>query len=63
MVRASAESLQVEFVCIPRPLERSDRPDGGPLAYRVTHQAKRWAPGTAPRLERLSTEGEMPLGA
>ncbi|HEY2296001.1 MAG TPA: alkaline phosphatase D family protein [Thermoanaerobaculia bacterium] len=63
VVRASAEDLQVEFVCIPRPLERSDRPDGGPLAYRVTHQAKRWAPGTAPRLERLSAEGELPLGA
>ncbi len=63
VVRASAEDLQVEFVCIPRPLERSDRPDGGPLAYRVVHRAKRWAVGTAPRLERLSAEGELPLGS
>ena len=35
--------------------------DGGPLAYRVTHRAKRWEPGTAPRLERTKSEGELPL--
>ena len=29
--RASAERLETEFVCIPRPIEGSDRPDGGPL--------------------------------
>ena len=63
VVRASAEDLQVEFVCIPRPLERSDRPDGGPLAYRVAHRVKRWAPGTAPKMERTSAEGELPLGS
>jgi hypothetical protein len=63
VVRASAEDLQVELVCIPRPLERSDRPDGGPLAYRVTHRARLWTPGVAPRLERLGSEGELPLGA
>jgi alkaline phosphatase D len=63
VVRASAEDLQVEFVCIPRPLERSDRPDGGPLAYRVVHKVKRWAPGTEPRLERVRVEGELPLGS
>ena len=63
VVRASAEDLQVEFVCIPRPLERSDRPDGGPLAYRVAHRVKRWAPGTEPKMERTSAEGELPLGS
>jgi alkaline phosphatase D len=36
---------------------------GQPLAYRVVHRAKRWAPGTAPRLERTSAEDELPLGS
>lgn len=60
-VRAGADDLEVEFVCVVRPLERSDRPDGGPLAYRVTHRARRWAAGTAPRLERTEVEGTLPL--
>jgi alkaline phosphatase D len=60
-VKAGGEELEVEFVCVERPLERSDRPDGGPLAYRIAHRAKRWAPGTAPRLERSAVEGELPL--
>jgi len=49
VVRAGAADFEVEFVCVVRPLERSDRPDGGPLAYRVTHRARRWADGAAPR--------------
>jgi alkaline phosphatase D len=61
VVRAGADDLEVEFVCVVRPIERSDRPDGGPLAYRVTHRARRWAAGTAPRLERTRVEGALPL--
>ena len=61
VVRAGADDLEVEFVCVVRPLERSDRPDGGPLAYRVTHRARRWAAGAAPRLERTRVEGALPL--
>ena len=61
VVRASADELEVEFVCIPRPLERSDRADGGPLAYRVAHRVKRWAHGAAPKLERTKVEGTLPL--
>jgi alkaline phosphatase D len=61
VVRAAAEELEVEFVCIPRPLERSDRADGGPLAYRITHRVKRWGRGAAPRLERTTFEGALPL--
>lgn len=60
-VRATKNELQVEFVCLPRPLERHGGPDGGPLAYRVTHTVKLWTPGTAPRIERTATEGELPL--
>lgn len=54
-------NLEVEFVCIPRPLERNDRPDGGPLAYRITPSVKPWKPGTAPKLERKNVEGKLPL--
>ena len=30
VVRATSQSIETEFVCIPRPLERSNRDDGGP---------------------------------
>lgn len=57
-VTASATQLEVEFVAIERPLRRSDRPDGGPLAYRVLHRAPLWRPGETPRLERQVLEGD-----
>src|SRR5579872_156695 len=60
-VRATKEELEVEFVCIPRPIERSEREDGGPLAYRVTHRVKLWKAGTTPRMERTAHEGSLPL--
>jgi alkaline phosphatase D len=61
VVCARADELEVEFVCIPRPLERLDVEAGGPLAYRVVHRVKRWAPGEAPKLERTAVEGTLPL--
>jgi alkaline phosphatase D len=61
VVLAGAEELEVEFVCIPRPLENSERADGGPLAYRVAHRVKRWDRNVAPRLERTVVEGTLPL--
>ena len=36
-VRLSANEMRTEFVCIPRPITRSERADGGPLRYRVVH--------------------------
>ena len=57
VVRAAAAHLETEFVCIPRPLERSDRPDGGPLAYRVRYRAKLWRKGEAPELKGRVVEG------
>jgi len=60
-VRVSATELETEFVCIPRPDERSTRPDGGPLAYRVIHRAKLWKAGEAPRLTQEVVEGAPPL--
>jgi alkaline phosphatase D len=53
--------LETEFVCIPRPIARSDRPDGGPLAYRVVHRVKPWAAGERPRMMQEVVEGVPPL--
>jgi alkaline phosphatase D len=61
LVRASSDQLEVEFVCIVRPLERSERADGGPLAYRVTHRVKRWTHEATPKIERTKVEGILPV--
>ena len=56
-VRASSEALECEFVCIPRPIERSTQPDGGPLRYRVIHRTRLWKAGEAPQLEQTVVAG------
>ncbi len=61
VVQAAADSLAVEFVCIPRPIERAQTPDGGPLRYRVVHSAKLWAKGERPVLETRVIEGDVEL--
>jgi alkaline phosphatase D len=61
VVRAGGEAFETEFVCIPRPLERNLAPDGGPLAYRVTHRAPLWKAGERPRLEQRVLEGDPKL--
>lgn len=61
-VRLTGTELRTEFVCIPRPITRSDRPDGGPLRYRVAHIAKLWKPGERPKLTRQVLEGDPGLG-
>jgi alkaline phosphatase D len=60
-VRASTAALDVEFICLPRPIESSDRADGGDLAYRVTHRLKHWRSGDSPQLQRTKAEGVLPL--
>ena len=62
LVTADSASLTTEFVCIPRPLERSASPDGGPVAYRVTHRVALWKPAESPRLRRGPHSGTLPLG-
>lgn len=57
LVTATPDQLSVEFVCIPRPLERSEHPDGGPLAYRVVHRTRLWKAGETPKLEQEILEG------
>jgi alkaline phosphatase D len=60
-LRLASDAVECEFVCIPRPLERSEGPDGGPLRYRVTHRARTWRPGERPRLEQRVLEGDPGL--
>ena len=61
LIHVSEDKVDAEFVCIPRPLERNEGPDGGPVAYRVLHRVKRWNAGETPKMERVSFEGKLPL--
>ncbi|HEV7218869.1 MAG TPA: alkaline phosphatase D family protein [Terriglobales bacterium] len=58
VVLATSQFIETEFVCIPRPLERSDRPDGGALKYRVKFRTSLWKNGEAPKLEMQILEGD-----
>ena len=60
-VRAAPEELETEFVCIPRPLERSETEDGGPLAYRAVHRVRLWRAGERPELRQEIVEGDAGL--
>ena len=59
-VRVTSDAFETEFVCIPRPLERSPRADG-PINYRVTHHAKLWSKGEKPILVQRVLEGNADL--
>jgi alkaline phosphatase D len=61
IVRASAEQLECEFVCIERPIERAERADGGPLRYRVVHRTSIWESGEQPVLTQEFIEGSAEL--
>jgi len=56
-VRVTKATFETEFVCIPRPLERSHEANGGPVAYRVRYQSNLWRRGDSPSLERQILEG------
>ena len=58
VVRVTSDMFETEFVCIPRPIERSERPDGGPLLYRTRHRARSWRKGERPKLELQVLEGD-----
>jgi alkaline phosphatase D len=61
-VHLTAEAMRTEFVCIPRPIERSAGNDGGPLRYRIAYVAKLWRAGERPQLVREVIEGDPGLG-
>ena len=58
VVRAATDSLETDFICIPRPLEPSKTPDGGPLRYRVRSRVAMWKPGETPNLKLEILEGD-----
>jgi alkaline phosphatase D len=58
VVRVTSTLFETEFVCIPRPLERSEGSDGGPLLYRVRYRASLWRKGETPKLELQILEGD-----
>ena len=60
-LRVSGDAAECEFVCIPRPVERSAGSDGGPLRYRVSHRVAVWRKGERPRLEQRVLEGDPGL--
>jgi alkaline phosphatase D len=61
VVTAGPGSIETEFVCIPRPVARSHRPDGGPLRYGVVNLSKSWRAGERPVLEQRVLEGDPRL--
>jgi len=61
VVTAGPDAIDTEFICIVRPIARAGTPDGGPLRYRVSHQARLWPPGTPPKLEQRVLEGDAKL--
>lgn len=60
-MRTSADTWECEFVCIPRPVERVTRRDGGPLLYRIIRRTPLWKKGERPRLEQNVVEGSPAL--
>jgi len=60
-VRVDAEKMVTDFVCIPRPIERSAGVDGGPLRYRVRHEVPLWQPGERPHMRQTILEGDAEL--
>ena len=60
-VQLSADEMRTEFVCIPRPITSSGRPDGGPIRYRVLHTAALWKSGKRPQLKTSVLEGDVGL--
>jgi alkaline phosphatase D len=60
-IRLTGDEMRTEFVCIPRPVTRSESADGGPLRYRVQLVAKLWKAGETPRLDRKILEGDVQL--
>jgi alkaline phosphatase D len=59
VVRVTSDAAETEFVCIPRPIERSATDDGGPLRYRARFRTPMWKHGETPKMEAKVIEGEQ----
>ncbi|HUR36746.1 MAG TPA: alkaline phosphatase D family protein, partial [Terriglobales bacterium] len=58
VVHAAGNYLETEFVCIPRPNERAQTEDGGPILYRVRFRSTLWKKGETPKLKTEIVEGD-----
>jgi alkaline phosphatase D len=58
IVRATSDTIETEFVCIPRPLERSSDAEGGALRYRAKFRARLWEKGKSAKLKMQIVEGD-----
>jgi alkaline phosphatase D len=61
-VRADAEAMITEFVCISRPIERSASADGVSLRYRLRQEVVLWRAGEQMRLRTTMVEGDAGMG-
>jgi alkaline phosphatase D len=61
VVTAGPTAVETEFVCIPRPIRRSESPDGGPVRYRVRLTTPMWAAGARPAITQQIIEGDVGL--
>ena len=53
--------MLTDFICIPRPIERSPGNDGGTLRYRVRHEIPLWRAGERPTMRQTVLEGDAGL--
>jgi alkaline phosphatase D len=61
IVTVDGGSMKTEFVCVPRPIQRASASDGGPVRYRVVHEARLWGRGERPLLHQHVLEGDAKL--
>jgi len=57
-VRALSDAFETEFVCIPRPIERAEHGDGGPILYRVKFSSKLWRDDEEPKIKVQVVSGD-----
>src|SRR3954462_7272977 len=60
-VRLSVDEMRTEFVCIPRPITLSKKPEGAPIKPRFSLDAKLWGKGERPKLAQQVLEGDVGL--
>lgn len=58
VVHATSNNLETQFVCIPRPIERAQTADGGPILYRAQFRSALWKKGETPKLTTEIVEGD-----
>lgn len=60
-ILVTGDTFACEFVAIPRPEQPTTLSDGGPVRYRVAHQAQLWQANEIPALTQHIVEGQPML--